>query len=145
MQCEFCVNVKAEGREVIAENDAAWAFLTYTPIVPGHTLVCPKRCVGTFEELTQDELEALFELRRRISDSMRLVLKAEGFNYAWNEGSTAGQSVSHLHLHIVPRKEGDTGVYEYEPRQFLYRPGTRNQSPIEELGEISQLLKSAIS
>ncbi len=57
-----------------------------------------------------------------------------------NDEKVAGQSVPHFHLHIVPRQEGDTGIYQYDPRQFLYRPGSRAESPELELQEISHLL-----
>lgn len=60
---------------------------------------------------------------------------------AWNEGGVAGQTVPHLHMHLVPRKQGDEGITEYEPRKFLYRPGSRAESPVEEIREIAKLLK----
>jgi len=56
-----------------------------------------------------------------------------------------GQSVPHFHLHIVPRKEGDQGVYQYEPREFLYRPGPRTiSSPHEELNGVVEMIKKAL-
>jgi diadenosine tetraphosphate (Ap4A) HIT family hydrolase len=72
------------------------------------------------------------------------VFQAEGFNYAWNEGKLAGQSVPHFHLHILPRKEGDTGILEYEPRKFLYRPGERETSPEQELNAVAELIKKEL-
>jgi diadenosine tetraphosphate (Ap4A) HIT family hydrolase len=55
----------------------------------------------------------------------------------------AGQSVAHFHLHVIPRTKGDTGIYQYEPRQFLYRPTTeRPQSPEEELKQITNIIKN---
>jgi hypothetical protein len=44
-------------------------------------------------------------------------------------------------MHLVPRKQGDEGITEYEPRKFLYRPGSRAESPVEEIREIAKLLK----
>src|SRR3989344_972206 len=63
---------------------------------------------------------------------------------ATNDEKKAGQSVPHFHLHIIPRKEGDAGIYEYEPRKFLYRPGERKESPEAELQEVSELIKKNI-
>lgn len=57
-------------------------------------------------------------------------------------GENAGQTVPHFHLHIVPRKSGDAGILEYEPRVFLYRPGTRAISPSEELQQTAELIKN---
>jgi len=65
-----------------------------------------------------------FDLRSKLGKAMTKVFEAEGFNYAWNEGEVAGQFVPHLHLHMLPRKKGDKGIYKYEPRKFLYRTGT---------------------
>lgn len=64
-------------------------------------------------------------MRERIVRALKNAFGAEGFHFAWNEGEAAGQRIPHLHLHIVPRKRGDEGIAEYEPREFLYRPGSR--------------------
>jgi diadenosine tetraphosphate (Ap4A) HIT family hydrolase len=69
----------------------------------------------------------------------------EGFHQAWNEGKVAGQSVPHFHLHVVPRKQGDEGITEYEPRKFLYRPGSREETPSQELESIAKQIKEKIS
>ncbi len=126
---------------IIAENDFAFAFPTNIPIVPGHTLICPKRYISTIDELIDGELRALFALQKQLKEAMILAFDAEGFNYAWNEGELAGQSVKHLHLHMLPRKISDSGVIDYEPREFLYRPGGREISPEQELIAIAQLIK----
>ena len=143
MKCDFCEIVCNENR-TIAENELAWAFLTYTPITPGHTLVIPKRCVSTFEELTQEEIVAIKELSTEVKHALIKAFDLDGFNFAFNEGEKCGQSVPHFHLHIVPRKVGDNGIYEYEPRSFLYRPGSRAQSSQEELKEIVKLVQDKL-
>ncbi|MCI5051828.1 MAG: HIT domain-containing protein [Simkaniaceae bacterium] len=127
---------------VILKNDLAYAFVAYMPILPGHSLLCPVREVATFEELKPEEIKAIFELLPKIKHALQKEFGATGFNVAWNEGEIAGQTVPHLHLHIVPRSEGDKGIAEYEPRQFLYRPGERDISPNEELVEVAQALAS---
>ncbi len=129
---------------LIVENNLAFAFPTHTPIVPGHVLICPKRPAKTWDELEGEEIEAIFDLRKKLKQAMKEVFDAEGFNYAWNEEKIGGQSVPHVHLHMLPRKEGDAGIVEYEPRKFLYRPGVRDVSPKEELSDVSRLLRDAI-
>lgn len=126
-------------RLIIATNDAI-AFPAQMPIVPGHTLVCPKRIVATMEELTADEIQALLALVARIQKALVSAFGAQGFNIAWNDGRIAGQTVDHLHIHVVPRCQGDTGIVEYEPRKFLYRPGERTASPDEELERVAKLV-----
>lgn len=128
----------------IVQNNMAFAFLSSMPIVPGHTLVAPKRIVKTLAELTDDERDACFKIIDEVKKKLTHVFQCTGFNIAWNEGTSAGQTVEHLHIHIVPRKEGDTGITEYEPRKFLYRPGSRKSSPQDELNKIALLLRHTV-
>lgn len=128
----------------IAENETAMAFLTNIPITPGHSLVIPKRVVETIEDLSEKELLDIFSLAAEIKKALRKTFNAEGFNCAWNEGEKYGQSVAHFHLHIVPRTAGDDGITEYEPRTFLYRPGSREPSPESELATIAKEIRARI-
>jgi histidine triad protein len=131
----FTTIIRDEGR-VFVENEHAFAFPTNIPITPGHSLVCPRRVVETIDELTTEELVSLFELLELVKGGLRAVVGAEGFNCAWNEGGKPyGQSVPHLHIHVVPRTPGDAGIYNYDPRQFLYRPGDREEASAEALKE----------
>lgn len=123
------------------ENDLAFAFLTKQPITPGHSLIAPKRVVDKFSDLTNEEQLAIFDLAKKVRLKLEGVFNARGFNYAWNEGEEYGQSVPHFHLHIVPRNKQDSGISEYEPRQFLYRPGSREDSPESELKVIAESLR----
>ena len=126
-ECVFCTQTEIQER-IIYKNNLVFAFPTNIPITLGHTLIAPVRCIASFDELTTEEAKALFSMRRRIADALKKSFGANGFHFVWNEGAVAGQSVSHFHLHIVPRKKGDTGITEYEPRTFLYRPGSREPS-----------------
>jgi histidine triad (HIT) family protein len=87
----------------------------------------------------------MFELRGNLKPVLENVLGAEGFNYAWNEGPVAGQTVPHLHLHMVPRRTGDTGVTGYDPRSALYRPGPRNSLAADELSALANRIRGAAS
>ncbi|MBU6427290.1 HIT domain-containing protein [Patescibacteria group bacterium] len=142
--CTYCTLPEIKARKV-AENDLAIAFPTNIPITPGHMLVIPKRCVARYEDLTKEEKEAIESLRVKIVTALKKVFNADGFNFAWNDGKVAGQSILHFHLHIIQRKKGDAGIFEYEPRKFIYRPGERETSPEEELLEISKLVREAMA
>ncbi len=128
---------------MVAENEYAFAFLNKMPIVPGHILICPKRSVVFSHDLIDDELRDVFLLKTTVCKILQEVLNVEGFNFAWNEGAVAGQTVPHFHLHIVPRKKDDNGIIEYEPRVFLYRPGSRADSPHEELVSLAKELRGS--
>lgn len=137
----FDVNDPEIQERMITKNELAFSFLTHMPIVPGHSLICPIRVVKTTENLSQEEWKKILELKQEVCQALKKAIRAEGFNFAWNQGENAGQSVPHFHLHVVPRKAGDTGILKYEPRVFLYRPGSRAISPLEELKQIAELIK----
>ncbi len=123
-------------------NDLVFAMPTNIPIVPGHSLVCPVRCVATFEELTGEERDAIFSAMESIKKSLKASFRAQGFNHAWNESKVGGQSVPHFHLHLLPRTSEDEDKYGYEPRQFLYRSvANREISPDEELKQVAEEIK----
>lgn len=143
MNCPYCTLPEIQERKIV-ENELALAFPGNMPIVPGHILIIPKRHSAKYEDLTLDERNAIEDLRIKIVGSLKKTFGAQGFNFAWNDEKLAGQSVPHFHLHIVPRKDGDSGIYEYEPRKFLYRPGERETSPEEELINVSKLIAQNI-
>ena len=130
-------------QRMVAENQCAFAFLNKMPILPGHVLICPKQPVVLSSELTAEMWSDILKIKEVVCDKLQKVLQAKGFNFAWNEGAVAGQTVSHFHLHIVPRKENDAGVAQYEPRVFLYRPGSRADAPKEELISLSKELRES--
>ena len=140
--CSFC-DLDLSGRTIM-KDEIIQVFLTNTPIVPGHVLVTPVRHVSKINELTAAEWQAVKITIEKIKTALCTTLSATGFNVAWNEGTEAGQTVPHLHVHVVPRKLGDAGIYEYEPRQFLYRPGSRAESAPAELAEVAGLLRRNI-
>jgi len=142
--CVYCTLPEIKARTV-KRNGLARAFLTNIPVTPGHMLVCPVRHVQKFEELTDDEKKAIFDLMAEIKMALREVFGAEGFNHAWNEEKLAGQSIPHFHLHVVPRKQGDEGITEYEPRKFLYRPGSREATPEAELQAIARQISEKLA
>src|SRR3989338_3676338 len=133
--CIFCDNPDVMARSVVRE-ELVWAFPTNIPIVPGHVLIAPVRHVSIVDELSDAEWSAIKNSIQRLKVVLTKLYGAEGYNVAWNEGELAGQSVPHMHVHLLPRKTGDTGITEYEPRKFLYRTGSREITPEAELAVI---------
>ena len=89
------------------------------------TLVIPRRHVASFFDLTPDEVNACMELiteeRKRLDDEF----KPDGYNIGVNVGQAAGQSIYHVHIHLIPRYEGDVenpqgGVLHESPRKAHY-------------------------
>lgn len=104
--CIFCTIGK---ERVIDENLLAYAVIDTFPVSEGHTLIIPKRHEPDYFKLTGDERAACDELleraRARILSSDASV---EGFNVGINIGEVAGQSIFHCHIHLIPRRMGDT-------------------------------------
>src|SRR3989344_6715306 len=142
--CPYCKSKEIKWR-IIVSNAFAFAFPTNIPIVPGHILICTKKHRRTLNDLTKKEIHAIFDLQKKLKKALTRAFKAEGFNYAWNENPVAGQNIGHFHLHMLPRKKGDTGIIRYEPRKFLYRPGSREISPDAELAAVAKLIQSKLS
>lgn len=76
--------------------------------------------------------------------ALKKLYNADGFNCVWNQGKLAGQSVPHFHLHIIQRKDGDTGILGYDPRSMLYRTGDREPTAESELLVVRDLIRSAL-
>ena len=83
------------------------AIVNLRPIVPGHVLVIPTRVVRTLSQLTDEEYDDLWRSVRKIQNALEKHYNAGGFNVAVQDGRVAGQSVPHVHVHILPRKAGD--------------------------------------
>ena len=79
------------------------------PLLPGHVLVSPLRIKPHLSDLTKDEISDLFNTVIRIERTLKRVYKAEAFNVAVQDGEAAGQSVPHVHCHVIPRSKGDPG------------------------------------
>ena len=103
--CPFCT---LPGSRIIDSNPFGLVIRDGYPISPGHTLVIPKRHVGSFFELNPEEASDLMSLLRRAKTVLEMEFKPEGYNIGINDGAAAGQTVPHLHIHLIPRYIGDS-------------------------------------
>lgn len=104
MTCVFCT-LPAE--RIVTSNDLALVIRDGFPISPGHTLVIPKRHVGSFFEITTEEREAMLALLDDAKADLDRNFAPTGYNIGINDGPAAGQTVPHLHMHLIPRFAGD--------------------------------------
>ena len=103
--CLFCV---IRPNELLSENESCYASKDAHPVTSQHTLIIPKRHVVDYFDLTELELvgihQMLIAMRSRIKNDD---LTVKGFNIGVNAGKTAGQSIPHVHIHLIPRRQGD--------------------------------------
>lgn len=103
--CPFCG--LDEGRVVVAESEVAFAIYDKFPVNPGHALVIPKRHCADYFELSVEEQEGCWRLLNEVKRLVADRFSPDGFNVGINVGAMAGQTVPHVHLHLIPRYRGD--------------------------------------
>jgi diadenosine tetraphosphate (Ap4A) HIT family hydrolase len=102
--CPFC---RLPPERILETNAQALAVADAFPVSPGHTLVIPRRHTASFFELMEYEVAAVYELLRRMKEILDEALKPSGYNVGINVGPVAGQTISHVHVHLIPRYPGD--------------------------------------
>ena len=122
---------------VIARDRTCFALLNRYPYVGGHLMVVPYKEVADLNGLTEEEVTDLWKLARRCLNALTTVMKPNGFNVGINLGKVAGAGIAeHLHIHIVPRWNGDTN----------FMPVIANTSVVPEaLTEIAAKLRAQLA
>ena len=102
--CPFC---SLPPERIIDSNELALVIRDGFPVSKGHTLIIPKRHVGSWFDTSADERIALFALLDHVKMILDHEFKPDSFNIGINDGAAAGQTVPHLHIHLIPRYKGD--------------------------------------
>lgn len=110
MDCLFCRIARKEiGAKIVYEDAGTLAFLDVHPIAPGHTVVIPKEHAETLLELDDAKIGPFFSSVKEVARILSRALAPDGFTIGANHGRSAGQLVSHLHVHVIPRFHDDGG------------------------------------
>jgi bis(5'-adenosyl)-triphosphatase len=105
MNCPFCPpNVE---RTKFAGSNNYLAIYNIAPILPGHVLIVPKKHIQRFLETDDSLFAEMMKFTKQIIRLLEKVFHAEGFDFTIQDGGPAGQTIEHLHAHLVPRKSGD--------------------------------------
>ena len=102
--CPFCA---PDASRIVGEAPLAFALRDAYPVSSGHTLIVPRRHIGSFFDATDEERAALLDLLARMKAILDQEHSPAGFNIGINDGLAAGQTIPHLHIHLIPRYVGD--------------------------------------
>jgi diadenosine tetraphosphate (Ap4A) HIT family hydrolase len=102
--CAFCT---LPSDRILGQNELAVWIRDGFPVSPGHSLVIPKRHFGSFFEGSIEERQAMLELVDAAKQAAQMDLAPDGYNIGINDGPAAGQTIPHLHIHLIPRFKGD--------------------------------------
>jgi bis(5'-adenosyl)-triphosphatase len=103
--CPFC-NINTDKTE-FAESEHFRAIYNIAPILPGHSLIIPKSHVTSLLDLDEADISEMVSFSLQCVKMLQKAFNATGFNWTIQEGEEAGQTVRHLHLHLIPRKRND--------------------------------------
>ncbi|XP_052200325.1 bifunctional bis(5'-adenosyl)-triphosphatase/adenylylsulfatase FHIT [Diospyros lotus] len=98
---------KIDHKEVFYSTDLSYAMVNLRPLLPGHVLVCPRREVKRFVDLTAEETGDLWLTAQKVGSRLENYHRASSLTFAIQDGPQAGQTVPHVHIHILPRQSGD--------------------------------------
>ena len=103
-ECPFC---NIEPTRIIEKRKLSLAFFDKFPVSVGHALIIPKRHEPNYLNLTSEEKLDIEKLTNSVINYLKMKYSPDGFNIGINIGKAAGQTISHCHIHIIPRYEGD--------------------------------------
>jgi len=104
LSCIFC---DLDDRDIIIENDLIRAIYDRYPVNEGHMLIIPERHFSSFFSAKEEEVAAIYEIMHQVKDHLDEKYQPDGYNVGINIGRAAGQTIMHLHVHVIPRYEGD--------------------------------------
>ena len=117
--CIFCAIAAGEIPSFkIYEDDLVLAYLDINPFTTGHTLVIPKAHSACLLDTPDETLAAVIARVKKVAAHIKATLPCDGFNIVQNNGEAAGQTVHHLHFHIVPRLAGEPNDFESHTGDF---------------------------
>jgi len=127
-QCIFCKIIKKQASaSVIYEDEKVLSFLDKRPLNEGHTLVIPKEHYETIFEIPEELVAHLHRIVKRVALAVKNATEADGISIIQQNGKAAGQEVFHLHVHVIPRFEG----------QKLMRFGETSEADREKLNQVA--------
>ena len=114
--CIFCKIANGEiPSRTLYEDESFRVILDLGPATQGHALILPKEHYADLFALPQETAADAMKLAKKIAKAQKSALKADGLNLVQNNGTAAGQTVGHFHIHLIPRYEGDGQTIGWKP------------------------------
>ncbi len=114
--CVFCKIIKGEiPSTAVYEDDDFRAILDVNPAARGHVIILPKKHAANIFELEQEDAAKIFPVAAKIASALKETYHCDGVNILQNNGEAAGQTVFHLHVHVIPRYYGDSVNIKWKP------------------------------
>ena len=130
MKKEDCIFCKIANGDIpsktLYEDEDFRIILDLGPATKGHALMLPKHHFANLYELSDETAAKVLPLAKKVATQMKEKLGCDGFNLVQNNGETAGQTVFHFHLHMIPR-------YENDGQKIGWTPGSPSQEELEEI------------
>lgn len=122
MDCIFCKIANGEiPSATLYEDEDFRVMLDIGPASFGHTLILPKKHYADIYELPDELASRVMVLAKKVAEALKQALELEGLNLLQNNGSLAGQTVYHFHLHLIPRYQGDEVGLTWKPGELQDR------------------------
>lgn len=107
--CIFCKILKGDiPSTTVYEDESFRAILDVSPAARGHVIILPKNHAANIFELSEEDASRIFVVAKKIATAIKKAYNCDGVNILQNNGEAAGQTVFHLHVHVIPRFQDDT-------------------------------------
>jgi histidine triad (HIT) family protein len=134
--CQFCKLARKENdASIVFEDERTMAFLDIRPVNDGHTLVIPKAHYANIYEIPDDEIAYVYKTVKKVASAVKKSVRAEGISITQHNGRAALQRVFHLHVHVIPRYEG----------QRFPRPEELSEAMREKLEGIAEKIRANLA
>ena len=114
---DSCIFCSPDAESIVFRNSHAYCRYDDYPVTPGHLLIIPIRHISSFFSITTEEQVAIWDLVKMGKEYLDEFFRPEGYNIGINDGVVAGQTVMHLHVHLIPRYPGDSE----DPKGWVHR------------------------
>lgn len=132
--CIFCKIAAGEiPSHTIYEDERFKVIFDISPATKGHAIIIPKNHAKDVFELSEEDASKIFVVAKKVASALNEVLPCDGFNILQNNGEIAGQTVFHLHVHLIPRYKDDNVVLSW-----------KQGDPAKELDEIAEKVKAIL-